>query len=103
MDTLQIIITPFSTPIIHVPNVFTPNNDGSNDEFFIETAFVSSIDLIILNRWGQVVFQTSELSSTWNGKFNGKEATDGVYFYKYETVGINGDVLSGHGNLTLIR
>ena len=103
MDTLQIIITPFSTPIIHVPNVFTPNNDGSNDEFFIETAFVSSIDLIILNRWGQVVFQTSELSSTWNGEINGKEATDGVYFYKYETVGINGDVLSGHGNLTLIR
>ena len=102
-DTLQVVIMPFSAPIIQVPNVFTPNNDGSNDEFFIETSFVSSIDLIILNRWGQVVYQTSNLTSKWDGQINGKEASDGVYFYIYEAVGINGDVLSGHGNLTLIR
>jgi gliding motility-associated-like protein len=101
--TVQIIVLALPPPIIHVPNVFTPNQDGVNDEFFIETSFVQSIQLFILNRWGEVVYQTSELNSKWNGDINGKAASDGVYFYKYEVMGINSDVLIGHGNITLIR
>jgi gliding motility-associated-like protein len=101
--TVQIIVSALPPPVILVPNVFTPNQDGVNDEFFIETSFTQSIKLFILNRWGEVVFETTSLNSKWNGDINGKEATDGVYFYKYEVVGINSDVLIGHGNITLIR
>ncbi len=101
--TVQIIVLALPPPTIHVPNVFTPNQDGVNDEFFVETSFTQSITLFILNRWGEVVYETTELTSKWNGDINGKEATDGVYFYKYEVVGINSDVLTGHGHITLIR
>ena len=101
--TLQIFVSSLPQPNIHVPNVFTPNQDGVNDEFFIETSFAQSIQLFILNRWGEVVYQTSEFNSKWNGDINGKAASDGVYFYKYEVLGINSDVLTGHGNITLIR
>ena len=101
--TVQIIILALPQPTIFVPNVFTPNQDGVNDEFFIETSFTQSIQLFILNRWGEIVYETTSLNSKWNGDINGKEATDGVYFYKYEVVGINSDVLIGHGNITLIR
>ena len=101
--TVQIIVLALPPPTIHVPNVFTPTQDGVNDEFFVETSFTQSIKLFILNRWGEVVYETTELTSKWNGDINGKEATDGVYFYKYEVVGINSDVLTGHGHITLIR
>ena len=101
--TIQIVVMPFPPPIVHVPNVFTPNHDNANDEFFIDTYLAASLKLIILNRWGNVVHEITDLTSKWNGEINGKEASEGVYFYKYEVVGINGDVLTGHGNITLIR
>ena len=101
--TVQIIILALPQPTIFVPNVFTPNQDGVNDEFFIETSFTQSIQLFILNRWGEIVYETTELNSKWNGDINEKQASDGVYFYKYELVGINSDILTGHGNITLIR
>jgi gliding motility-associated-like protein len=103
VTTLQIIVMPFPPPIIHVPNVFTPNHDGANDEFFIETSLAVSMKVIILNRWGNVVHEINDLTSKWNGEINGKEASEGVYFFKYEVLGLNGDLVSGHGNITLIR
>jgi len=103
MDSLQIIVIPFPDPIIHVPNVFTPNGDGNNDVFFIGTEFVEELDLIILNRWGNILFQSKSVNQGWNGLLNGNEAPEGVYFFRYTAVGINGSILEGHGHLTLVR
>lgn len=102
-DTLTIIVIPFPDPILHVPNVFTPNNDGANDYFFIDNQYVSNITIVVLNRWGNVVFETEDLLGKWDGQFEGKDATDGVYFFKYIATGINEKVVEGHGNITLIR
>lgn len=102
-DSLQIIVIPFLPPVIHVPNVFTPNGDGSNDHFIIDTEYAATFEMIILNRWGNLVFETTEVNGIWDGKINGNDAADGVYFYKYNLTGLNGDVLEGHGNVTLIR
>lgn len=102
-DTLEIIVIPFLPPLIHVPNVFTPNGDDSNDHFIIDTEYAAAMELIILNRWGNVVFESKEVDGKWDGKINGNDAADGVYFYKYIVTGLNGDVLEGHGNVTLIR
>lgn len=66
---------------INIPNVFTPNNDGVNDTFKIE-GISDDISLTILNRWGEKVFQTNNANMEfWNGKLNGKDCSDGVYFY----------------------
>lgn len=102
-DTLLITVIPLPPPAVHVPNVFSPNNDGANDHFFLETENAESINLTILNRWGNVVFQTEDLNEKWDGKINGDDASEGVYFFKYEVVGLSGEALSGHGNITLIR
>jgi gliding motility-associated-like protein len=103
MDTLHILVIPFPDPIVYVPNVFTPNGDGSNDTFTIDTDFAESLDVQIFNRWGNVVKEISGLNESWNGLVDNKEASDGVYFFKYTVTGINGEVLTGHGNVTLIR
>lgn len=104
-------------PIVTAPNVFTPNGDTeeSNEEFFLESENLSVLRLIIFNRWGNVVFdvESSDVlnnNPSWNGKTEkGKDAEEGVYFYKYEAVGlpsvngIPGVEIQGHGFLHLIR
>jgi hypothetical protein len=59
--------------------------------------------LTILNRWGIPVFDETSLNPVWDGKINGANADEGVYFYKYVVTGINGDKLEGHGFLQLLR
>lgn len=100
---IQITILPFQGPDIYVPNVFTPNGDNANDDFFITTQNASAIEVIILNRWGNVVHEITTLDGVWDGDVNGKQADDGVYFFKYKVSGFDGEEITGHGNITLIR
>jgi gliding motility-associated-like protein len=91
-------------PILIVPNVLTPNGDGTNDEWFIYTENIAELEVIIINRWGNEITKIDGVTGTWDGKTsNGADVTDGTYFYKYQAKGLNGDELSGHGFITLIR
>ena len=81
------------------PNVITTNGDGINDLFEIEN-LQENTEVIILNRWGNVVFSAKNYQNNWDGKdTSGYELTDGVYFYKYTTESGN----TGHGFVTIIR
>lgn len=94
----------YPTPTVEVPNVFTPNNDDANDFFFLTTTYALNIELTILNRWGNVVFESSGINPAWNGKTqNGSDAGDGVYFYKYVVTGYQDVTVEGHGFLHLVR
>ncbi|HLF62386.1 MAG TPA: gliding motility-associated C-terminal domain-containing protein [Saprospiraceae bacterium] len=70
-------------PLYELPNAFTPNGDGSNDVFEpFPYRFVERIDLKVFNRWGQLVFTTTNPDILWDGSnLNGKELADGVYHY----------------------
>jgi len=71
------IICPCS---LSLPNFFTPNNDGYNDEYIPQVSFeLHTFSMIIYNRWGDVVYRT-ETYQGWNGKINGRDASAGVYF-----------------------
>ena len=63
---------------IVVPNVFSPNGDGQNDVFFIEGILASRTVVRIFNRWGQVVYESSNYRNNWNGG----DLPDGTYFYE---------------------
>lgn len=102
-DTVQIIVLEFPEPIIDVPNVFSPNNDAANDFFFLDTEHTSNIQYIIVNRWGNLIFEADGVNPLWDGTSKGTPVEEGVYFYKYEVTGINGQLYTGHGNVTLIR
>ena len=103
-DSTSAIITATANPWLFVPNVFTPNEDGANETWMVQTKNMETIELIILNRWGNVMAIIEDLNGGWNGKTNdGKDATDGTYFYKYKAKAINGEEFDGHGFLTLIR
>ncbi len=89
--------------VIHVPNVITPNNDNSNDLFFIETANATEVELTILNRWGNVIYDSSGPNPAWDGKNDaGIKVDDGTYFFKYVVKGAHGEELTGHGFVQVI-
>ena len=72
-------------PVYELPNVFTPNNDNLNDLFTPIKPYrdVDSINLVVYNRWGDIVFETSDPDINWNGVHqNSNEIlSSGVYFY----------------------
>ncbi|MDH4471205.1 MAG: gliding motility-associated C-terminal domain-containing protein [Fluviicola sp.] len=91
------------TPTVEVYNVFTPDGDEDNPTYFIKTTNSEKVQLTILNRWGNPVFDETSPNPVWDGKINGVNADEGVYFYTYVVTGINGETLEGHGFLQLLR
>jgi gliding motility-associated-like protein len=95
-------------PIVIAPNVFSPNADNNNELFFLNTKNVTTLQLTILNRWGNVVFEKSSVNlvndnPAWDGKIDGAMATEGIYFYTYLATGLNGQEVTGHGFLHLVN
>jgi len=88
---------------VGVPNAFSPNGDGVNDILYVDGAGFASIEFKIYNRYGQLVFQTTDQSIGWDGTFNGKRLNPGTfaYFLDYTFQGSDGGVQSG--NITLIK
>lgn len=70
-------------PFYELPNVFTPNADNANDLLTpIQSRFIDEIDLKIFNRWGAIVFETSDPEISWDGKnLRNQDLAEGVYYY----------------------
>lgn len=90
VDSVSLIETgPVSEEIcdagdISFPNIITPNSDNSNDVLDASPYFVITDEIVILNRWGNIVTILTEEEPTWDGRTtNDKPCTDGVYFYKF--------------------
>lgn len=90
-----------------LPNAFTPNNDGRNDVFQGKGVFVGMEDfaLHIFNRYGEMVFSTTDPQQVWNGKYQntGKSVMSGVYVYDLQYVTPRGETINQQGTLTLLK
>jgi gliding motility-associated-like protein len=72
---------------LYIPNAFTPNGDGINDQFQIrisENCEMVKFNLQVFDRWGRLVFQTTSLDNdqSWDGKFENQDLQQGVYLFK---------------------
>ena len=97
------------------PNAFTPNEDGSsnggyytlgsldNDIFFPYTSGVVEYKLQIFNRWGELIFETTEIKQGWDGYYKGKLCQLGVYVWKASARLNNGKTHNLTGDVTLLR
>ncbi|MDR1591667.1 MAG: gliding motility-associated C-terminal domain-containing protein [Prevotellaceae bacterium] len=77
--------------MIDAPNVFTPNADGINDEFRVAYRSLKTFNCRIMNRWGRVVYTSSDPAKGWDGRINGKPASAGTYYYFIEATGTDKD------------
>ena len=74
---------------IFIPNGFSPNGDGINDNFGLDGARLGVIfELQIVNRWGELVYASSDFFDKWDGTIFGKEAPEDTYFYFIELAGV---------------
>ena len=97
------IVAEVPTTLI-IPNIFSPNNDGINDEFFIVNTGVTSLSCDIFNRWGQVLYTLNAPNQAWDGRApDGEKAPDGTYMYLLQAQGLNGKTYQRQGTITLIR
>ncbi|MEO1436213.1 MAG: gliding motility-associated C-terminal domain-containing protein, partial [Bacteroidota bacterium] len=91
--------------LIVLPNAFTPNGDGLNDLLFVRGSAIRTINLFrVYDRWGTLVFETSNINDGWDGTYKGQPLNTGVYVYYVEApCSQNGSPLFKKGNVTLIR
>lgn len=104
-DTLIKTFEILTQPSLHEINIFTPNaNDTINAGFTLDPKNFTSFEFIVVNRWGNLMFEGNLQNPWWNGKtVSNKDAEEGTYFYKYTGIGLNGDSISGHGFVQLKR
>ena len=104
-DTAGKWIYVITCPDLVVPNAFTPNGDGINDFFYALGNNVDAIDMLIFNRWGQMIFETKTpgRDSGWDGTFKGKPQPIGVYAWVLKATLKDGTPVKKKGNVTLIR
>jgi gliding motility-associated-like protein len=88
---------------VHIPNIFSPNGDGLNDEFCILGTCIRDMDLSIYNRWGERVFQSIDPEKCWDGVFRGEKVNAGVFVYKLEITNLDGEKSIISGNVSVIR
>jgi gliding motility-associated-like protein len=106
-DTAQaqvVVRTDCLNPLIIVPTAFTPNGDGINDLFRIERAEnYTLISMQVFNRWGGVVFETSDAHSGWDGRYGNNPQPIGSYVYLLYGADHWGRPMRHQGNVTLLR
>ncbi len=88
---------------IDVPTGFTPNGDGNNDVLYVRGAAVATLDFKVYNRWGQLVFETTNINKGWDGIYKGKPQEMEAYGWTLSASFIDGTVVNKAGNVTLMR
>lgn len=89
---------------IFVPAAFSPNGDGKNDVLYLRGRGLSGLKTFrLFDRWGNLVFETDNIEEGFNGVYHGKLLGPCVLVYYYEAICSNGFVVSGKGNVTILR
>ena len=104
-DTISVVVD-FSVKngLFLMPNAFTPNNDGLNDCFGIKHwGVVEEVEFNIYNRWGELIFHTTNLNKCWDGKWKGRQQDPAVFVYWIKAKSLCGGDVFRKGTVVLIR
>ena len=103
MDSINIVFRDCEIKL-ELPNIITPNNDGSNDLFLpLQSKNIEKINTQLFNRWGNLIFETDNLQIEWDGKSKGQLVADGIYFWIVNYTDINGKVEMMKGSVTVMK
>ncbi len=88
---------------VYLPNAFSPNDDQINDVLYVRGENFRSMELIIYNRWGEMVFSTTDQNIGWDGKHGGERYDSDVFAFYLNVICLNGEKYTKKGNINLIR
>jgi gliding motility-associated-like protein len=86
-----------------IPNSFSPNNDGNNDIFKVYGTSVKEVIMRVYNQWGELVFESENAQSGWDGTWKGRPQAVGVYVYVAKVTFYNNVTIKRKGTINLIR
>ncbi len=87
---------------LFIPNTFTPNGDGLNDMFGPIGEGVSEFQMLIYNRWGQLIFESYDINKQWDGKYNGTTVQTDAYVYSVYAKGYKKGRFHKNGTVKVI-
>ncbi len=100
----EISIKRFAGPELYMPTAFTPNNDGVNDRFFVTPIGIKSFGyMAVYNRWGQLLFRTTNYNEGWDGKLGGMPVGTNTFVVVAQAIDYKGKVLFRKGTVTLVK
>ncbi|MFN6038748.1 MAG: choice-of-anchor L domain-containing protein [Bacteroidota bacterium] len=102
-DTLEYSVFVKDKMTLYVPNAFTPNNDGKNEMFKAYGTLVKVFHMLVFDRWGNLIFESSSLGRGWDGTLNGEKVMQGVYVWKVYATDFYDEEHVMIGHVTLIR
>ncbi len=88
---------------IFFPNAFSPNDDGTNDFFYLPNGGYERLDIQIFDRWGRIVFASTDPNFRWDGRKNGVSVPEGVYVFHVKGTTFLGKTVERSGSITVIR
>ena len=92
-----------SDPDIFVPNTFTPNDDGVNDLLLVRGRHVERLEFLVFDRWGELVFSTTDQRIGWDGTYQGRPVDPAVFVYHLTVDCVDGQRYFTKGNVTVVR
>lgn len=104
LDSVTLIVTILESKL-EFPNAFSPNGDGINDVYKAKKGWRSIVSFrgIIVNRWGQKLFEWHDPAGEWDGKYNGRDVEEGVYFVQVIAKGADGKEYHIRKDVNLLR
>ena len=90
-------------PEIFVPNIFSPNNDGLNDELCVMGGCIVQFHFIVTDRWGETVFQTDDPARCWDGSLRGSPLNGGPFRFMLHVEKDDGTMLDKAGEILIRR
>jgi gliding motility-associated-like protein len=103
VDYDTVTIRYFAGPEVYVPTAFTPNGDGINDIFHFTPVSMQVRSFSIFNRWGEVLYSSTDYRRGWDGTKNNKPQPQGTYLWVAEAINSNGERVIKKGLAQLIR
>ncbi len=99
----QVTITVLHKNAVFVPNSFSPNGDGRNDYLFVRGNNLFGVRLLVFDRWGEKVFESTNQAIGWDGTYKGEELDPGVFTWVVTVSYENNDSVTETGTVTLVR
>ncbi|MCW5907543.1 MAG: gliding motility-associated C-terminal domain-containing protein [Chitinophagales bacterium] len=104
-DSVIVVVlkTPCEETSVYIPNAFSPNGDGKNDVLYVRGNNITNLYFAVYDRWGQKVFETTDVTKGWDGKFKGARLDPAVFGYYAEGDCPGNKKFFKKGNVTLLR
>jgi gliding motility-associated-like protein len=103
VESISNEVTITRQPNIYHPNTFTPNSDGLNDTFQVMSQYTNTVEFMVFNRWGEMLFYTTDLSVAWDGTYKGSIVPEGTYVFRAFLTDMSGTKYERSGNVVLLR